>query len=500
MAKEKNELAVVEEPAKKEKKVKKVKNDLPSMDKKKFNPMVFIHLSIFVVLISIIAVSLSTILGKPKNALNGHAVERIEVENESNFYELTTFKISDIKLKIIYKDKSVEPTTIDCDEKHLTESSLLKLKNMDSRKTIITDIDLFAYESTYNYELIFYYIPTIRDIYTITTKDGNDYYDVKYIDYGVFPNELLTNRGTIDALDTKLNITLEEVSGTAIVYYKDNLYYRQRVQIFSNDYFFPSTLNEKIQDEIPQTSTFITEDTWRKNFSWSLSKHPNDNSKYYIYYYFKFDPIRYRVLVNDNINHESNDLFVMSDAVLGCSDYKPVAQEHNNDYADSVINTYLTENVYDLFLKPYQDNLLTATINNQNGVIPSDGSEHLNTEGVMYIPSVDDLTNPLNYFKSDISIDSFGDYASISDDKRVGKYSDYSLLSAYPVDDSEGIHDIVVGKNHPYAYARYWTRTYHSTNVDFVYLADRNGNIRSDTTGRYFGVRPVMHLNLRVSE
>ncbi|MDR0831666.1 MAG: DUF6273 domain-containing protein [Bacillales bacterium] len=474
-----------------EKKIKEIMTekrkalDSSLMEKnKKFKLSLIINIMIFVIGLSVVGIALSTILGRPKNYYNGGLVSNVKVyDEEDKMFDISSFELSDIKLLFEYENK--DPTIEDLQRTWISDKNRDFLTNLDKKTSTWTDIHFEQFNISFDLTFLLYYIPTRDDIYTSKANIYNS--EAKYLDYGLYPQTLQTNREIIDILDSK-----RDFEGKGFIYYDNQMYYRNRMEVGlrnEDPVHFLSKNSEQVLRDIPSNSSeFDLEngiEKYRSHYSWSISDE-NDVLKA-IYYYFKCEPLKFRVLQNAN---ETNDLFLMTDVLVDCFSYEGEGASIN-DYATSIIRQRLNERVYNLFDEPFKEKFVLSNVDNSNQGWNVDGLEHEDCQDYFYLPAHNDL------FLGDFANSGWNyltdSYNSNPDDDKVGKYSDYSLLFAEKNDSNTNEYET----NKAYQYGRFWTRTYHDSNPDLVYVINRNGSIitnSASTTSN--GIRPVVHLAL----
>lgn len=189
----------------------------------------------------------------------------------------------------------------------------------------------------------------------------------------------------------------------------------------------------------------------------------------YNYYYFKYEPIEWRVLSNTN-----NELFLVANKILDSKEY-----DQRYDYItweNCTLRTWLNSDFYNsAFISNEQLNIKTNTvINEDNPWYGTDGGN--NTNDKLFLLSHSEVTNPAYGFSSDPG----------NDGTRLAWGSDYSK--------SQGLNFVDTGKWSLRTQGNHAGGVFRSDIVNFNGAVDSNNSDTVNAT--YIGVRPAIKIKL----
>ena len=214
----------------------------------------------------------------------------------------------------------------------------------------------------------------------------------------------------------------------------------------------------------------------------SASYSSQDNNGYYIdtVYYFKFEPLKWRVL-------DIDEGLVMSEYLIDCQAYNNFIDFYGEYYGDES-HKYYASNYAQSSLHEWLTNTFFNTafnINQKNNIVQSEQSNNAystkfneydspKTNDYIFLLSKDDATNEKYKFNSSFNA---------NDDSRIGKGTDYAKCQGL------GVHPI--GGD-----SLWWLRT-PGIGSDYACHVSYDGYAYSDQyTYALAGVRPAMRLKL----
>lgn len=394
---------------------------------------------------------------------NGKKVIKAEVVNTTNHYNISTFNYNDIEIKLTLKDNTtaiinLTETMVDKENKEII--------NKKEKKQKYINFTLTCYKQVINYDVILYYIPTAADIYT----SGS----INYLDFGAFPQSLISDRTLIDKFDTML------IPEQDYVIYKGDKYVRKQAKDL-NTMKYRFINNEQIYHDISSTQQDYR--NYKSRFSWSLVKRDNISvDEYDVFYYFKVDPIKWRVLQNT-----SSEMFLASEHILDVGEFQEDAAL--NTYEASLLRANLSTNYApQMFIEPLlakikEENLDNKSFKNQTNTV------QVNTTDKLFALSYNELINQDYTFKNNASVIE-DDIRVFADNSRIAYYTDYGRISTLEMDTT--ITNYGAGK--------YWTRTpllgiaddEHFYDWAFLVLYDGEINHMQYTSSQ--GLRPGIKL------
>ncbi len=149
----------------------------------------------------------------------------------------------------------------------------------------------------------------------------------------------------------------------------------------------------------------------------------NSSMTYGSSYYFKVEPIRWRILTEDYTNYygvSTGDSLIICDSIIQGKVYE---KDYNNNYECSEIRTWLNERFYNMAFTSLQQELI-QTIRVDNSVGSTGYGTNTNasndTYDKIFLPSYTDMINSDYGFNSDIKAE---------DTARVRATSDYSRVT-----------------------------------------------------------------------
>ncbi|MBQ2904689.1 MAG: hypothetical protein IJE48_09855 [Clostridia bacterium] len=321
---------------------------------------------------------------------------------------------------------------------------------------------------------------------TITSYEVGD-----IIEFGYYPQAKITDEALITALNAS------EGEWISYGYYTGTDSYNPcNGQMISSDYM-------RYKDVIYNSCKYrgVVFDSYRLYYggwetSSSVSDSQQDNNGYFIntVYWFKYEPIKWRVL-------DPNTGMVMSETILdsqafnnyilsyGKDDYGVTAYwgdtsktYYSNNYAKSSIRNWLNNNFYNTaFTEAQQDKIQYTSIDNSAYSDSVSAYDSETTYDKIYLLSRSDVLNKEYGFSSSFSN---------SDVTHLAQGSDYAK--------SQGLHVFVNADSYTgYSYWRLRTAGDSSRTVCYVPVGDyifTEFPHNADCT--YLGVRPAMNFNL----
>ena len=272
----------------------------------------------------------------------------------------------------------------------------------------------------------------------LPTKTGG------YIEYGLYPQSHVKDETIISKLD--------QLQPTSI----NNWY------LYNNEFY------EKV------TASVYNNETYTFNDSTNI-----ENGKTY---YFKCEPIRWKILENN-----SNEYFLLSDVLLSSYQYfdnydnRMINNEiiSPNNYKESSIRNYLNNDFLNKAFAISQDNILTTLVDNSglSQDIANSQYKSENTNDKIFLLSYQDYLNTSYGFES----------TNVTTQKRVAKTSEYARATgAWSSKDASSLYA-----------GSYWTRS----PVNDLYYASYNVNSggyisKYAVDGNSHSIRPALKINL----
>jgi hypothetical protein len=295
-----------------------------------------------------------------------------------------------------------------------------------------------------------YYAPFSLD----TNNDGETETVWSTFTYGEYPQTQVTDDATIAQLE---NLDSEEWEAVVNPYqtYLGNNNQTVALAYIGNDCYLRMKMSDSNNGQVNASNGY---------YNWDDAD---------TYHYFKFEPIKWRVL---SVNEDGSDALVVADQVLDC-------QLFNYTMADKYYNGYMRASNY------WKYSTIRSFINSYDAaqnMYNADYTEY----GFSYLGFTDaELTNVISSDLDDkffcLSFEQLNTkaYGFNSDDERVTTATDYAK------------HMGAFGAN---AASFWWSKSYGNTNfragcVDYEGDIHTNGD---ETDCDDIGVRPAMHINL----
>lgn len=269
------------------------------------------------------------------------------------------------------------------------------------------------------------------DTYVRCDEDGTPNPDGDYILFGEYPQTIKAD-----------NVTITSTQDSRGYY------------LGSDDYYYAKI----VADPISSSYMFSTGDTITEGEI----------------YYFKVEPIRWRILFTDG-----ETAFILCDSIISGMAYDI---GKNNNYADSDIRAWLNNEFYNTaFSELHQEIILTTTVDNSAYSTGYDSNSNAceDTEDKIFLLSYSEATNSEYGFSSDLSI---------GDTTRCMQTSDYSRATNVFMNRYDGSD---------YGTGRWWLRSpYNLFTENARYINEQGSYNFTGTDGYAIGVVPALWITL----